>query len=74
MKSESVGTIVARIADMEGQEKRLALMIRFPPPGCRSVTVWRQVHSERLESLRQSLSEQRELLRWKTSQSMLPME
>ena len=66
-------TIAANIGRVENQEKRLALMIQFPPSGCRDVAVWRQVQKDKLSLLRRSLGEQREMLARLTSQSNLPL-
>ena len=62
MMKETVGTVTARIALLEVKEKRLALLIQFPPPSCRNVALWRRVEADMLCSLRQLLSAQREEL------------
>jgi hypothetical protein len=74
MKKETVGTITARIALLEVKEKRVALLIQFPPPGCRNVALWRQVQTDALASLRCSLRAQRELLANMTGQLELPLD
>ena len=68
MKKETAGAILSRIKLGELQVKRLALLIRFPPPGCRSAEVWRQVQSDALCSLRARLVEDRRELARLTSQ------
>lgn len=73
MKSETIQSVTTEIARLEGEEKRLALMIRFPPPGCRSIAVWRQVQNDRLAALRHSLGARREKLSRLTSQGILPL-
>jgi hypothetical protein len=73
MKRETVRTVTARIALLEIQEQRLMLLIQFPPPGCRNVALWRQIESNTLCSLRQSLRAQRELLASITGQLKLDL-
>lgn len=74
MKQETVGTVTARIALLEVKEKRLALLIQFPPPGCRNVALWRQVESDTLCCLRQLLRAQREELARMTGQMQLDLD
>jgi len=73
MKAETVRAVTGRIAQMEAQEKRLALLIQFPPPGCRNVAVWRQMQGNTLLSLRQLLAAQRESLALLSGQLVLPL-
>jgi hypothetical protein len=73
MKNESATAIQSRIKLSEGQEKRLALMIQFPPPGCRSVAVWRQVQFDALCVLRGRLVEDRKELARLTGQLELDL-
>jgi hypothetical protein len=62
VNKQSIEIVAARIAELEVQETRLVLTVQFPPPGCRSVEVWRRVQSQSLIDLRQSLNAQRENL------------
>jgi hypothetical protein len=74
MKKETVGSLTARIAQLAVQEKRLELLIQFPPPGCRNVALWRQVETDALTSLRGSVREYRERLANMTGQLELPLD
>ena len=74
MKRETVSAVTARIASLEVQEQRLMLLIQFPPPGCRKVSLWREVQTEALGALRRSLNAQRGLLAQMTAQSELPLD
>lgn len=62
IKKETEAAILSRIKLSEGQEKRLVLMIQFPPSGCRSAGVWREAKTAELEVLRQRLAEDRQKL------------
>lgn len=73
MKSVSIRTIRGRIVLLEAQEARLALLILFPPPGCRNATVWREMQGNTLHSVRKSLTVEREVLAMLSSQLVLPL-
>ena len=73
MKRETAVAVRSRINLGEAQEARLALMIRFPPPGCHSVEVWSKVLTDALRTLRGRLGEDRRELARLTRQSELEL-